>query len=142
MKEYFAVFVLCVINGRVPATTRDPKNNELVNVGLPGGKVDPGESPVEAAHRESWEEGWEFAKIDREPFYIQEIDGKPVAWFVGYNPKKLKNYKEDHRIQNIWSTLDDIKSSGYGNDRAVFSYLSLKEVHELKYFILENHKIH
>ena len=44
----FAVFVLAPTDGGYAVTTRATDRGEGGRIGLPGGKVDPGEDPVDA----------------------------------------------------------------------------------------------
>ena len=99
--------------GLVASTTRP---NRPSAIGLPGGKLDKGESPLIAVRRESLEEGWEIYIPNKPPIHRQLVDGNMVEWFLGYNPRRLQVYKESNRIYNRWSTIEDIISSGYGND--------------------------
>lgn len=111
----FAVFVVAKDSqGRVAATTRAADRGESGKIGLPGGKVDPGENPKDAAQRESHEEGWDITV--GEVIHKALVDGNMVWWYSGQNPKQLSFYKEKNRIKNVWSNIDQISKSGYGND--------------------------
>ena len=112
----FAVFVLSKANDGYAATTRAADRNEQGKIGLPGGKVDIGESPVEAATRESNEEGWQVDITNTTPIHKQLVDGKIVYWYAGENAVKLNNFKEKGRITPIVATIEQILSSGYGNE--------------------------
>lgn len=112
----FAVFVLAKANGGYAATTRAADRNEQGRIGLPGGKVDIGESPVEAVTREAKEEGWEVKVTNTTPIHTQLVDGKLVYWYAGENAVKLNNFKEKGRISPIVATIEQILSSGYGNE--------------------------
>ena len=111
----FAVFVVANISfGRkyFAATTRDDGR-----IGLPGGKVDAGETPVQAAIRESREEGWDIVVHNTTPIHQDIIDGKLVQWFAGELPRKLSDYKEkDRGIKAIAVSRDTIANSGFGNE--------------------------
>lgn len=112
----FAVFVLAYTNNNlVAATTRAKDKNEEGRIGLPGGKVDQNENPVDAAYRESYEEGWNIENINPTPIHKDYINGKLIWWYMGYNPTKLSNYKEINRIKPIEVTKEQIANSGYGN---------------------------
>ena len=113
----FAVFVIahawdddCVF---VAATTRDDGS-----IGLPGGKVDMGETPVEAAIREAAEEGW-LVKLNPTdtPVHTAMVDGKPVWWYAAAEkPSKLQAWKEMHRgIKPVWITESKAAQTGFGN---------------------------
>lgn len=112
----FAVFVLAPINNGYAATTRAEDKGEAGQIGLPGGKVEYQEDPVDAAKRESFEEGWVVDIIDTEPFSKQIVDGNLVWWFRGSNPRMLKTFKEFGRITPFIASREEIISSGYGND--------------------------
>lgn len=112
----FAVFVLAEVEpGLYAATTRAADRGELGRIGLPGGKVDPGESPEDAAIRESAEEGF---KVQGPLTLIHEdfVDGKLIWWYRALSAKKLKSFKEQGRIKPILVPLKDIAESGYGNE--------------------------
>lgn len=113
----FAVFVLIFLNeNHVAATTRAPDRGELGKIGLPGGKVDPGESGADAAYRESQEEGWTVTGINK-IVSSQMIEGKPVVWFLADSGEPLNDYKEKNRgIYPVVVSVDDISNSGYGNE--------------------------
>lgn len=115
----FASFVVApTTEGGYAATTRAADRGESGRIGLPGGKVDPGETGEEAAIREAQEEGW---SIQTEPKSLQlihtdYIDGKLIHWYLSKEKaQKLQNYKEQHRITPISVDLKTIAGSGYGN---------------------------
>jgi hypothetical protein len=108
----FAVFVVVRVGNGYAATTRTDGR-----IGLPGGKIDPGEQPLEAAKRESYEEGWNIDSIDAEPKHKAYVDGKEVWWFIGNGGSALTEYKEKYRgIKPIIVSIDDLIASGYGNE--------------------------
>lgn len=112
----FAVFCVVHRSGLVAATTRAADRGEGDRIGLPGGKIDAGESPVEAAIREAREEGW---KVGGRATLVASrmVEGRPVLWFEFETAEPLKVFKESHRgIRPIWVTVDEIANSGYGND--------------------------
>lgn len=80
------------------------------------GKVDPNENPLNAAYRESYEEGWNVENINPTPIHKDHINGKLIWWFMGNNPQKLSNYKEINRIKPIIVSKKQIANSGYGNE--------------------------
>lgn len=116
-----AVFVVTQLNGMFCATTR-PIDKGEGRIGLPGGKVDPGEGLFEAALREAKEEGW---LIDAKPssgsiIHSSESEKYKLFW-VTFNershPIQLTDYQEKSRgIQPILVGREQIVASGYGND--------------------------
>jgi len=110
----FAVFILGKIGSKFCATTREDGR-----IGLPGGKLDLGETPENAALRESEEEGWLFPKDTLlNLIHKQNIDNKLVFWYkANKSPKKLNEYKEKYRkILPILITKNQLKNSGFGNE--------------------------
>ena len=114
-----ASFVVAFNGDKICATTRAADRGESGKIGLPGGKVDPGESGQEAAKREASEEGWNIKYIDINPFYSQIVEGKLVQWFYGFDASPLDTFKEKGRISPILSSINSIKNSGFGNDNAL-----------------------
>jgi 8-oxo-dGTP pyrophosphatase MutT (NUDIX family) len=113
----FAVFaVVSLGSGFYAATTRAADRGEAGKIGLPGGKVDPGESPVAALIREAGEEGWALEGVDPTPIHAQFVDGKPVQWFSVKSATMLADYKEKGRITPIRAHKSAIAASGYGNE--------------------------
>ena len=114
----FAVFALAKVgSGAYAATTRPADRGQAGKIGLPGGKLDPGEDPIEAVERECREEGWDITIKDREPIQKLRVDGKMVWWYQGApNPKMLTDYKEKHRIVPVIVSRDAVATSGYGNE--------------------------
>jgi hypothetical protein len=118
-----AVFVIVkTSDNKFAATTRAADRGEEGKIGLPGGKVDPGETLRDAAIRESAEEGWNVMDLSSNPIYCATVDDFEVSWFVADRAIKLATYKEQHRISPIEVTLDQIYQSGYGNDQAVIAF--------------------
>lgn len=117
----FAVFVLSIVHsGGYAATTRSADTGELGKIGLPGGKVDAGENPLEAAYRESREEGWEMFNINPNPIQKKYVDGKLVWWYKATSARILSDFKEKGRIKPIMVSKDEILKSGFGNDSLIF----------------------
>lgn len=113
----FAVFAVAPMGGGLyAATTRAKDRGEEGRIGLPGGKVDPGEEPVDALIREAREEGFELIGINPVPVMTRIVDGKPIQWFTCRSAHMLGEYKEKGRIAPFLATRDQILSSGYGNE--------------------------
>jgi hypothetical protein len=112
--------------GRLAATTRAADRGEAGKIGLPGGKADPGETPVETALRESAEEGWVWGWVDPQPIHADVINGGLVLWFAGENPHMLETFKEAGRISPVWATAGQVATSGWGNGSAVGRWMAWK----------------
>ncbi len=112
----FAVFALAQAGDGYAGTTRAADRGEEGKVGLPGGKVDPGEDPVDAVLREAAEEGWDLSNVEKEPAHKAMVDGNPVWWYLAEKAKERKKYKEQGRISPVTLALADIAKSGYGNE--------------------------
>jgi len=101
---------------------------EKAGLGLPGGKVEPGETPVDAVVREATEEGWQVYDVSPHPFFKSEVDGEPVWWYAAAIAYPLDDWKEKSRgIAPVAVTLREIKLSGYCNDLAIASYESYRK---------------
>lgn len=85
-KEAACVLIMTT-NGKILMVTR----KESDKLGLPGGKVDPGETPAEAAARELEEEtGMIINHQTLLPIYAAWVDGYYCHTFIGVNPQTLK----------------------------------------------------
>lgn len=124
--DVFAVFAVIKFPDEPDSyagTTRPADRGESGRIGLPGGKVDAGETPREALQRECNEEGWlirDINDIEQHPFYSGYVDGRLVDWYkvnVKHNNViKLTDYKEKGRIIPIRVTRTEILRSGFGNN--------------------------
>jgi 8-oxo-dGTP pyrophosphatase MutT (NUDIX family) len=116
-----AAFILAPTHGGIAATTRAADRGEAGRIGLPGGKVESGETPLQAAIREAREEGWEITRPHPEPVQVmispEFAPGYIIYWYVAGKARRLDEYKEQGRITPIVVRPDDIVRSGYGNDR-------------------------
>lgn len=110
----FAAFVLAPVGTGYAATTRAADRGET-GIGLPGGKLDAGEDPLDAVIREAAEEGWAVVGLDPVPIHAQSVQGRPVVWFRATGATALRTYKEQHRISTLVATRDQVLASGYGN---------------------------
>lgn len=121
----FAVFVVAPVRGGIAATTRAADRGEAGKIGLPGGKVDKGESEQQAAIREAKEEGWSVIGVESTPYYTAKVEGRTVSWFKATGAIELATYKEQGRISTMVASISEISASGYGNDRAMAEYLRI-----------------
>ena len=106
----FAV-VRCAHTGKIWATTR-----EGGGLGLPGGKRDPGETPLYAVRREAVEEG---LHLHGKGTFLHRatVDGKSVEWWLFDEATPLPKWKEQHRgIAPVLVPLRNIAESGFGNE--------------------------
>lgn len=121
-QNIFASFIVAPIKDGIAATTRAADRGEAGKIGLPGGKVDPGETARQAAIREANEEGWMMFGVAQTPFHIASVEGHTVAWFTATRATERTTFKEQHRIKPIIATVEEISNSGYGNDLAMKAY--------------------
>lgn len=115
--DAFASFVVVKLpDGKIAATTRPYEKSKNKKIGLPGGKVEKGETPKQAAYRESKEEGWDVQKIG-DIIASKKVNGKVIVYYIGYGAKKLDDYVEKKNdIEALAVSVDEISNTGYGND--------------------------
>jgi len=83
--------------------------------GLPGGKVDPGETPLQTVLREAVEEGWDPEDVDPEPIHkAMDLPGfkfknAPVWWYRARSAKMRDDYKERDRLKPLLLSIADLK---------------------------------
>lgn len=110
----FAAFAVVRVGDRVWATTRDGK--DAGRVGLPGGKLEPGETPAHAASREAAEEGLHVHGPGK-LIHTELVDGRLVRWYEFAGATPLRRWKEQHRgIRPVLVSIEAIAQSGYGNE--------------------------
>jgi len=111
-----AVFALAPTWGEGwAATTRPTAPGRL---GLPGGKVEPGEDPRAALKREAREEGWVLLPASN-PYHHAYVDGRLVWWYWAPLATRLSDWAERGRVEPVAIPLAAVVASGYGNDGAV-----------------------
>ena len=100
-----------------------PKRTECIMVrglsrdcplGFPKGKLEPGESPIEAAVREVYEEtGIVLTLSDGNPVFKRKVNGKEFTLYLAQLPKRYKNFTPaaKHEIGECrWVALDQIQA--------------------------------
>lgn len=127
----FAAFVVVKLpNNKIAATTRPYEKSENKKIGLPGGKVEKNEKPIDAAYRESEEEGWKVSRIG-DIIASKMVKGKPIVYFEGFDAEKLEDYKEkENNIKAIEVSIEEISQTGYGNDFILKYYGETEEMKE------------
>ena len=127
----FAAFVVVKLpNNKIAATTRPYEKVENKKIGLPGGKVEKNEKPIDAAYRESEEEGWKVSRIG-DIIASKMVKGKPIVYFEGFDAEKLEDYKEkENNIKAIEVSIEEISQTGYGNDFILKYYGETEEMKE------------
>ena len=123
--DVFAVFVVAVDEKGSFAFTTRPES-KTSKFGLPGGKVDAGESLSDAVIREATEEGWLVTLRSNDPFYTDIVKGRKIAWFAGDVVEKLVDYKEAYRgIKTLLGNAEWACKTGYKNDLAIDRFLEI-----------------
>ena len=115
MKTTIAAFIIGFKGGLVAATTRPAGG-----IGLPGGKLEAGETPAQAALREAQEEGFIFPLETAQELVFHEraiVAGKQVEFFITATTPEIttKGFKEKGRITPIFTTPEILRATGMGN---------------------------
>lgn len=120
-KTLRAATVLCIANdGKVLAVSR---RDDPSAFGLPGGKVDPGETEAEAAARELQEETGLTATNLKPVFVRKEDDGFTITTFVCKVSGKIRT---DEEGVVRWVTPEVLFNGPFGTyNRALFKHLGL-----------------
>lgn len=117
-KPYAAMIVAVTKDGDFIASTRPKdKRSHAGEIGLVGGKLEPGESARQAAIREAGEEGWEVGTVSKQPIHHSNHNGKVVAIFSAAHAKAKHNHKEKHReVYPVTVTQEELAKSHPAND--------------------------
>jgi len=92
-------------------------------LGLPGGKVEPGESPRQTIMRETLEEGWALPTNASLSFvHSAQVDGQSVEWYATtQTPTMMANHKDAAR--GIWPVLvNPAALTSMGNPEAIAAW--------------------
>jgi len=121
-RKYAACCLILSDDGRVLAVSR---RDDPTAWGLPGGKVDPGETPMQAAGRELQEETGLTAKSLHQVFISEEHDGFITVTFA-CKPEGKINTSESGLVR--WVTPDMLFAGPFGDyNRKLWAKLGLPE---------------
>ena len=119
-KPLAATVLIIADDGKILAVSR---RDDPSAFGLPGGKVDPGETPAEAAARELQEETGLIATDLKPVFVREEGDGYTTTTFVGH---VTGNIKTDEEGVVRWVDREVLFSGPFGGyNRKLFAKLGL-----------------
>jgi 8-oxo-dGTP pyrophosphatase MutT (NUDIX family) len=128
--ELYSVVALITRKGKILSVSR--KNNHQ-DLGLPGGKIEPGETPVEALHREVLEEtgisvlgqSWIFDHLDRveagvrRPCRCYFVHPWTIAPGMNYEKEALVTWVEPARLVDPSCSFKDY-------NQALFDRIGIK----------------
>lgn len=119
--KLWAATVLCIAdNGKILAVSR---RDDPTAFGLPGGKIDPGETAEQAAARELQEETGLTVTDLRPVFVRKEADGYTTTTFVG---KVSGNIRTDEEGVVKWVDRQQLFDGPFGEyNRKLFAHLGL-----------------
>ena len=117
-KPHAAMIVAVTKDGDFIASTRPKdKRSHAGEIGLVGGKLEPGESARQAAIREAGEEGWDVKTVSKKPIHHSNHNGKVVAIFAAKHAHPKHNHKERHReVYPVTVTQEELAKSNPYND--------------------------
>ena len=125
-----AAFVIAEGHGGMVAAVTHPSRG----VGLPGGKLERGETAPEAAIREAREEGWIIEDVLGSPIHVEEADGFLCGWFWSRaQPIKMTEHKDKGRIDPLLVDYKVVSSYGDGNRNAVNALMNTRAELEADY---------
>lgn len=102
--------------GWISSTRPIDKRKFAGEFGLVGGKLDPGETAIQAAKREAKEEGWRVEGVVARPIHIKSSGSKKIVVFAAKSAKKLTDYVEKPReIHQLTVTKKELADSHEGN---------------------------
>ncbi len=113
LPQFFVAACYCVWENKILLTKRHPEKPEGDTWCLPGGKIEPLETPLKGAQREVFEEvGLSAEDVDLKPladFFIEKSH-IPFMFHVYYLPfkeKPLLNLKRDELTDAVWVSLEE-----------------------------------
>lgn len=109
-KPFAAFAVVLLPDGEIVATTRTDGS-----LGLPGGKVEADETPLEACIRECEEEGVKVSGLEGE-IHRAIVEGKPVIWYKFNTGIFLDDFKEKYRGIKPVAIKRSAITSSFGNE--------------------------
>lgn len=108
-------------DGWISSTRPIDKREHPGAYGVVGGKLDPGETPLQAAIREAREEGWSVHDVAATPVHANYHGPHKIEYFVAEGAKKLRDYKEKYReVYPMTVTSEELARSHPVN---TFAYL-------------------